>query len=132
METYCKSFYICPTFMKRVEYIRSSVCSMIGLLLICSIVCNSLVSTRYQTSLHREVCLKNPNSHTLPGAQLPEKVESEKDYKHENNFFFIQQLISFIPLNSPELQRYSHFDAFCFRGNISGVPLYVTKRSFLI
>ena len=117
--------------MKRVEQITSFFTFVIVLLLICSIVCSSVVSTRSQRALHEGVCLKNPNS-PLPATQLPEKVESENDYKHENNFFFIQQLGSFIPLNSPELQRYSHSDAFGFLGNISGVPLYISKRSFLI
>lgn len=117
--------------MKRAERIRSSYTLMIVLLLMCSIVCSSLVTARSQRSLHQIVCLKNPNS-PLPATQLPEKVESENDCKHESNFFFIQQLISFIPLNSPELQRYSHLDAFRLSGNISGIPLYVSKRSFLI
>jgi hypothetical protein len=129
---YCKSFYICATFMKGVEYIRSSVTTMIALLLICSIVCNSLASTRYRSTSHQLVCFENPSSHAQPVTQLPEKVESEKDYKHQNNFFFIQQLTAFIPLNSPELRRHSQFDAFCFRGNISGIPLFLSKRSFLI
>ena len=118
--------------MKRVEYMRSSFGLMIIVLLICSIVCNSPCSERIQSTLNQAVCLKNPNSHNLPATPLPAKIESENDYKHENNFFFIQQLTGFIPLNSPELQRHSHFDAFCFIGNITGVPLYVSKRSFLI
>ena len=110
---------------------RSSFGLMIVVLLICSIVC-SLNSTRFQSTLNREVCLNNQTSHNLPATPLPAKIESENDYKHENNFFFIQQLTGFIPLNSPELQRHSHFDASCFPGNIAGVPLYVSKRSFLI
>ena len=130
--TYCKSLYICSTFMKRVEYIRSSVNMMIVLLLICSIVCSSVASVRYTASLNELVCLENPNSHAQPVTQLPEKVESENDYKHQNNFFFIQRLITFIPLNSPELLGHFNFDAFCFRGNISGIPLFLSKRSFLI
>ncbi|HMG88697.1 MAG TPA: hypothetical protein VK589_01520 [Chryseolinea sp.] len=118
--------------MNRVEYTRSSVTMMIALLLICSIVCNSLVSTRRNTTSNELICHQNPDSHTPPGTQLPEKVESENDYKHENNFFFIQQLTEFIPLNSPELRRHSQSDAFCFSGNISGIPLFLSKRSFLI
>ena len=129
--TYCKKFYICYTFMKRVEYIRSSVNMMIALLLICSIVCNSFVSAPYNSTVYKLVCLENPNSHSQPVTPLPEKVESENDYKHQIHFFFIQQLITFIPLNSPEL-RHSHFDAFCFHGNIPGIPLFLSKRSFLI
>jgi len=118
--------------MKRVEYIRSSVTMMIALLLICSIVCNSLASTRYKTTFHVLLCFENPISHAQPFTQLPEKVESENDFKHEDNFFVIQQLTAFIPLNSPELRRHAQFDAFCFRGNISGIPLFLSKRSFLI
>jgi hypothetical protein len=118
--------------MKGVEYIRSSVNLMIALLLICSIVCNSLTTSRYNSTSSQLVCLENPNSHAQPVTPLPEKVESENDYKHQNNLFVIQQLTAFIPLNSPELQRHSQSDAFCFLGNISGIPLFLSKRSFLI
>ena len=118
--------------MKRGEYMRSSFGLMIVVLLFCSIVCSSLDSTRFQSTLKLEVCLKNPNSHNLPATPIPAKIETENDYKHENNFFFIQQLIGFIPSNSPELQRHSNIDAFCFLGNVAGVPLYMSKRSFLI
>jgi hypothetical protein len=105
---------------------------MIVLLLICSIVCNTVASARYKPTSSQLVCLDNPSAPAQPVSQLPEKVESENDCKHQNNFFFIQQLIAFIPLNSPELRRHSQFDAFCFRGNISGIPLFLSKRSFLI
>ena len=105
---------------------------MIALLLICSIVCNSFASTRFNTSSRQLVCIQNPNSHAQPGTQLPEKVESEKDNKHENNFFFIELLVVFNPLKSSEIRRYSEFDAFSSRGNLSGVPLFLSKRSFLI
>jgi len=117
--------------MKRVEYIKSSVSMMITLLLICSIVCSSLASVQYKATSSLLVSLQSPTSHGQPVPQLPEKVESENDYKHQNNFFFIQQIGAFIPLNSPKLD-YSHFDAFCFRGNISGIPLFLSKRSFQI
>jgi hypothetical protein len=118
--------------MKRVEYIGSSVSMMLVLILICSIVCNSVASARYKTTAHQFAYLENPSSPAQPVSQLPEKVESENDCKHQNNFFFIQQIIAFIPLNSPELRRHSQFEAFCFRGNISGIPLFLSKRSFLI
>ncbi|HEX6892395.1 MAG TPA: hypothetical protein VF141_16925 [Chryseolinea sp.] len=118
--------------MKRVEYIGSSVSMMIVLLLMCSIVCNALVSAQHRTTSSQLVCLGNPGAPAQPVSQLPEKVESENDCKHQNNFFFIQQLIAFIPLNSPELRRHSQFDAFCFRGNISGIPLFLSNRSLLI
>ena len=111
---------------------RSSFNLMIVIVLICSIVCSSVNSNRVQGPLQKDVCLKNPNSHNVPATPLPAKVESEKDFKNENNFFFIQQVSSFIPLNSPELKGYSHFDPFRCRGNITGVPIYVSKRSFLI
>jgi hypothetical protein len=118
--------------MKRVEYIKSSAGMMIILLLICSIVCNSLDSTRYKIGRLHAVCFNNTNAQGHPATQLPEKVESENDYKHQNPFFVITQLITFIPLNSAALRHYFHFEAFRFPGNISGIPLYMSKRSLLI
>lgn len=105
---------------------------MIILLLICSIVCNSLDSTRYRIARRQAICFNNPNAQGHPATQLPEKVESESDYKHANPFFFISQLTTFIPLNSPAIQRYFHFEAFRLPGIISGIPLYMSKRSLLI
>jgi hypothetical protein len=118
--------------MNRVNYIRSSVSVMIITLLLCSIVCNSFDSARYKSSTYLLVSLNNPNGHAQPVTQLPEKVESENDYKHQNNFFVIQRLVAFIPLLSPELHCHSYLNAFCFRGSISGIPLFLSKRSFLI
>jgi hypothetical protein len=105
---------------------------MIVFLLICSIVCNSINSVSFKPTTHLSVGQNNSNSPTQPASQLPEKIESENDLKHQNNFFFIQQLTAFIPLNSPELQGHSQFEALCFRGNISGVPLFLSTRSILI
>lgn len=105
---------------------------MIVLLLLCSIVCNSVGSIGCKSSTQLLISLENPNAHSQPASQLPEKVESESDYKHENNYFFIQHLIAFIPVHSPELYWQSHFDTFCFRGSISGIPLFLSKRSLVI
>jgi len=78
------------------------------------------------------VAIKKPTASSKSAIQLPEKVESKKDYKANNIFFFIQELGEFLRFDITRSQHSSFYNTFRLRANTKDTPLYLIKRSILI
>jgi hypothetical protein len=131
--TYCKSLYICLTFMIRVNPIRSFTGHLMIFIFLASIVCSSASLVGWLPSNIQEViAVKKSTTPSKSDSQLPEKVEVENDLKSNNHFFFIQEICEFIQSDITKSQSAFIYNAFRFRGNTAGTPLYLVKRSILI
>jgi hypothetical protein len=126
-----KVYTFVARFMKRVVYIRSFASILMIFFLLASIVCSSITSVGTFTCSQDHLTLSTPNTHSRTDSQLPEKVESENDFKHESNFFFIHQVGDFLPCGG-KLKFVFFSKALRFRGNITGIPLYLIQRTIVV
>jgi hypothetical protein len=116
-------------FMKRISPVRSFTSLLVAFLLT-SIVCSSLAL--WQLMVIRRIFCSKPSNARKSATQLPEKVESENDSKPHNNYFFIHLVGEFLQFSVPVSQHASFYHAFLMRGNTSGIPMYLSKRSILV
>jgi hypothetical protein len=118
--------------MTRQKSISTFTSILMIFIFLASIVCNSVNLANWSsTNTQEEIGVKKESTPTKSEKQLPEKVEVENDVK-ANHFFFIQELGEFIQLNITKSQSAFIHNAFRFRGNTSGTPLFLVKRSILI
>ena len=118
--------------MKRTHRIRSFTSCLVVFFLLTSIVCSS-ISALAVSSLRKEFFVaKTSNSLSKSATQLPEKVESENDSKHHNNYFFIHLVGEFLQFSVPTAQHASFYHAYRIRGNTTTIPRYLSKRSIQI
>ena len=132
MCTYYKSLYICLIFMKRINPIRSFTSILVIFFLLAPIVCSAINSFSPNRRTQEFVVTKKANTPSKSDTQLPEKVESENDHKPHNNFFFIHRVGEFLRFNITKSQNTFFYNAFRFRGNTTGIPLYLIKRSIVV
>lgn len=118
--------------MKRINPVRSFTSLLVVFFLMTSIVCNSITALAVTVRKQEFVVTKTSNSLSKPATQLPEKVESEKDGKPHDNYFFIHLVGEFLQFSVPASQHASFYYAFRIRGNTTGIPRYLSKRSILI
>jgi hypothetical protein len=119
-------------FMKRISPVRSFTSLLVAFFLLTSIVCSSLGAMAINGHSQESFVSKPSNAISKSATQLPEKVESENDSKPHNNYFFIHLVGEFLQFSVPVSQHASFYHAFLIRGNTSGIPMYLSKRSILV
>lgn len=98
-----------------------------------SIVCTSVnIVSLLTANVHEVIAIKNSSTPSKSDSQLPEKVEVENDLKSNVHFFLIEEISEFIQSDITKSQCAFIYNAVRFRGNTTGAPLYLIKRSILI
>lgn len=118
--------------MRQDSHNRSFISTLVVFCLLLSIVCSS-VTTGYTTARsHAATILKKPGNTAKSDTQLPEKIESENDYKPHINFVFIHAVGAIVHFDFVKsLQRYTITDT-RFRAITTGLPLYLVMRVIMI
>lgn len=119
-------------FMKRLNSIRSIISILMIFIFLASIVCTSNIVSLLTANVHEVIAIKKPGTPSKSDSQLPEKVEVENDLKSNVHFFLIEEISEFIQSDITKSQCAFIYNAVRFRGNTTGAPLYLIKRSILI